>query len=480
LNNHNFIEYEPDAETVDLIRRYENAVQKRSKDYFDEEEFEAIIDHYLNINKSVEAITAVDRASKQYPYSTDLKLRHADILIVKGDASRALQILQTAEQMDGCSGDVLFLKGRAYVKLGNFNAANECFEKGWQAEDDDEEREWKCFISAGDWIDVKEYKLAIHCFKKIIDNNPEHEQALNDIAYCYDRLGDSQTAIQYYNDCIAVNPFSDAAWYNLGNVHNSHERYEEALQAFDFAIAVNPQNSSALYNRAATLIELERFSDAIESFKEYMQFDINNAQALCAIAECYENINAPAKALKYYMSAIKIDPECADAYYGKGLIMIDRTHYDAALECLHRAICIKPKAEYFYGMGVLMLRINADDVALMAFRRSAELDPYDIESWLIVSELVGSTDLRGALGVLDEAHVHNPHKVVVFFRKAALYYILKDKKSCLASLEQALKLSGETDSDDFLTICPEAVKDKRIKALYARYKNNDISTTSES
>jgi tetratricopeptide (TPR) repeat protein len=475
LNNPNFIEYEPDADTVDLIRRYEAAVKQRSKDYFDEEEFEAIIDHYLSINKSGEAITAADRASRQYPYSTDLKLRYADILIVKSDASLALQILQTVEQMGECNSDVLFLKGRAHIKLGNFSAANECFEKGWTAEDGSEEKEWICFVAAGDWIEVKEYKLAIHYFKKILDRNPEHEQVLNDIAYCYDRLGDTQTAIQRYNDCIAVNPFSDAAWYNLGNLHNHHERYEEALQAFDFAIASNPQNSSALYNRGATLVELERFKEAIESFNEYLQFDLNNVQALCSIAECYEHIKAPAKALKYYTTALKIDPEYADAYYGKGLLMMEKTHYEVALECLHRALCINPaNAEYCYGMGVLLLRINADEVALQAFRRSTELNPYDVESWLIMSELVGSTDLYEALNILDEAHVYNPHKGVVFFRKAALYYLLKNKKSCLTSLEQALKLSDKTDADDFLTICPDAVKDKSIKALYARYKNIDI------
>ena len=112
MNNNNFIEYEPDAETVDLIKRYENVVHRKSRDYFDEEEFEMIIDHYLSANKSKEAVAAADRGSAQYPYSSELKLRYADILIIRGDVTRALQLLQHVEQMGVNDSDVHFLKAR--------------------------------------------------------------------------------------------------------------------------------------------------------------------------------------------------------------------------------------------------------------------------------------------------------------------------------------------------------------------------------
>jgi tetratricopeptide (TPR) repeat protein len=470
LNNNNFIEYEPDAETVDLIRRYEDVVHRKSNDYFDEDEFEMIIDHYLSLNKSKEAVAAADRGSAQYPYSSELKLRYADVLIIKGDSSQALQLLQHVEQMGVNDCDVHFLKARAYVQQGKFKEAEIDFAKSWQTEERVDERQRICLVAAGDYLEAREYNLAIRYFLQALERNPHHEQALNDVAYCYDRLDDFQNSVHYYERCLAVNPFNEAAWYNLGNVYSRNEEYEKALQAFDFSIAIEPNNAPVLFNRATTLIVLERFHDAIDSFNEFLVLEPNNAQGLCALAECYENLDCSTEALKHYTQAIGIDPQCADAYYGKGLILMEYRHYDVSLDYIYRALHIdSDNAEYYYGMGVLLLRINADHVAMQAFRRATDLDPYDMESWLILSELSGSTDLHHALEVLDEACIHNPDEPAIYFRKAALYYILKDTEACFATLEKALTIDPSGD-DDFLTICPEAITDENVKALYSRYK----------
>jgi tetratricopeptide (TPR) repeat protein len=469
LNNNNFIEYEPDAETVNLIKRYENVVHRRSHDYFDEEEFEMIIDHYLSINKSKEAIAAADRGSAQYPYSSELKLRYADILIIRGDTVRALQLLQRVEQMGVNDSDIHFLKARAYVRQKKFKEAETYFEKSRQMEEREDEILRILFSAATDWIDAKEYQRAIACFRQLMEIDPQNEYVLNDIAYCYEQLDDLENAAQCYEQCIAINPFNEAAWYNLGNIYSIQEDYEKAIQAFDFSIAIDDHNAPALFNRATVLIQLERFRDAVDTFTEYLTIDPDNTQVLCTIAECYENMNDPAMALDFYTQALKIDPECADAYYGKGLILMDRQDYDKAFDYIALALHIDAEnPEYYYGMGVLLLRIDANDMAMQAFLRAVHFDPSDTESWLILSELVGS-DLHRALAVLDRACAHNPNDPAIHFRKAALYFILNNKKACLASLEQALVIDA-SDDNDFLAICPEAMTDEDIKTLYSQYK----------
>lgn len=470
MNSNNFIEYEPDAETVDLIKRYESAVRRRSHDYFDEEEFEMIIDHYLCINKSKEAIAAADRGSEQYPYSTDLKLRTADILIVRGETARALQLLQHVEQMGVNDSDIHFLKARAYIRQGKFEKAEAHFEKSRQIEEREDEQQRIIFSEATDWIDAKEYLRAIGCFQHLLDIDPQHEYALNDMAYCYEQLDDFEKGISCYEQCIAINPFNETAWYNLGNIYSLQEKYEEAIRAFDFAIAIDLHHAPALFNRATMLIQVERFRDAADTFMEYLAIDPDNAQALCAIAECCENMNDQEMALDYYAQALKADPEYADAYYGKGLVLMERQDYEQAFEHMKLAMHIDPEnAEYYYGLGVLLLRIDADDMAAKAFLRVVHLDPYDTESWLILSELLGQADLNRALAVLDRAYTYNPDEPSIHFRKAALYFILKKRKACLTSLERALSINPSGD-DDFLALCPEAMKHNDIKTLYSKYK----------
>jgi tetratricopeptide (TPR) repeat protein len=469
LNNNDFIEYEPDAETVDLIKRYENAVHRQSHDYFDEEEFEMIIDHYLSINKSKEAVAAADRGSAQYPYSSELKLRYAEILIIRGNAARALQLLQLVEQMGVNDSEVHFLKARAYIRQRKFKEAENHFMKSRQMEEQEEESLMMLFFAATDWIDAKEYQRAIGCFRQFLEIDSKNEHVLNDIAYCYERLGDFENSAYYYEQCIDINPFNETAWYNLGNIYSIQEDYEKAIQAFDFSIAIDSYNSPALFNRATALIHLERFHEAVDTFTEYLTIEPDNAQVLCTIAECHENMNDPATALNYYAQALEIDPECADAHYGKGLILMDRQDYDHAFDCIATALHIDAEnAEYYYGLGVLLLRIDANDIARQVFLRAVQIDPSDTESWLILSELVGA-DLYQALEILNRAGMHNPDDPAIHFRKAALYFILKDKKACLASLERALVIDP-SDDNDFLVICPEAMTHDDIKTLYSRYK----------
>jgi tetratricopeptide (TPR) repeat protein len=208
----------------------------------------------------------------------------------------------------------------------------------------------------------------------------------------------------------------------------------------------------------------------VDTFTEYLAIDPDNVQALCAIAECYENMNDPELALDYYTRAIKADPECPDAYYGKSLILMERHDYDLAIGFASCALRLDPEnAEYYYGLGAILLRIDDNELAAQAFWRAVRLDPFDTESWLILSELAGQVDLYRALSILELACMHNPDESTIHFRKAALFFILKNKKACLASLEQALSIDP-LSNDDFLAICPEAIMYEEIKTIYLQYK----------
>jgi tetratricopeptide (TPR) repeat protein len=148
---------------------------------------------------------------------------------------------------------------------------------------------------------------------------------------------------------------------------------------------------------------------------------------------------------------------------------MDRQDYEQAFDCIATALHIdNENAEYYYGLGVLLLRIDAGDMARKVFLRVVQIDPSDTESWLILSELVGA-DLHRALGILNRAGTHNPDDPAIHFRKAALHFILEDKEACLASLERALAIDP-SDDNDFLAICPEAMTHDDIKTLYSRYK----------
>jgi tetratricopeptide (TPR) repeat protein len=57
-------------------------------------------------------------------------------------------------------------------------------------------------------------------------------------------------SIEYYQKFIDEDPYSTAAWYNLGIVYNKLEKYRRALQAYDYAITIDESFASPTSTQA--------------------------------------------------------------------------------------------------------------------------------------------------------------------------------------------------------------------------------------
>src|SRR3546814_16766745 len=67
---------------------------------------------------------------------------------------------------------------------------------------------------------------------------------------------------------IDEEPYSYAAWYNLGNAFNKLGLFEKAIDAYDYAILVRDNFAAAYFNKGNALMNLERFQEAIHVFRQ--------------------------------------------------------------------------------------------------------------------------------------------------------------------------------------------------------------------
>lgn len=64
-------EFRKREEEEELIKRYEENLRATSPAYFDIDEYEIIIDHYMEKLKFKKALTAVNQAIDQFPFLPD-------------------------------------------------------------------------------------------------------------------------------------------------------------------------------------------------------------------------------------------------------------------------------------------------------------------------------------------------------------------------------------------------------------------------
>ncbi|MCE3279110.1 MAG: tetratricopeptide repeat protein [Bacteroidetes bacterium] len=85
---------------LQLVDRYEEMVLNNKHYFFDSEQFEDIIDYYIDKNNPKKSLQVIEFAIGQYPFSTVFFLRKAQILAATNQSQKALEILSFVESME--------------------------------------------------------------------------------------------------------------------------------------------------------------------------------------------------------------------------------------------------------------------------------------------------------------------------------------------------------------------------------------------
>ncbi len=90
-------------------------------------------------------------------------------------------------------------------------------------------------------------------------------KVLNNIGYCFDRQDDSETAAQWFNRSIAVDPaFDPVPYHNLARFYTRKRQFAQAWQILEKCTEIFPESHSTPEVKAYVLSEENRFEEAIE------------------------------------------------------------------------------------------------------------------------------------------------------------------------------------------------------------------------
>src|SRR5260370_18879781 len=151
----------------------------------EEEAFERIIDYFDDTEDLTQAIEAVELGIEQYPYSSALLIKKADLMIATRRYYEALTILEQAELLDGADINLYILKTDAYLALDQQEKAVVLLEDAMVHFEGDERIEL-LFELSDVYADYEHFDKSFDCLKLMLGYEPANEETCYRIYLCSD------------------------------------------------------------------------------------------------------------------------------------------------------------------------------------------------------------------------------------------------------------------------------------------------------
>src|SRR5436190_4932175 len=324
-------------EIDDLLKQYENLKTGRSHKFLDEEAFEKIVEFYDENEDLQKALEAAELGSEQYPFSSSLLIKKADILLSLRRYLDALKILEQAELFDGGDINLYILKTDVLLALDQQEKAVELLEKAL-CSFDGEERIELLFELADVYDDYEEFDKVFDCLKLILEQDPNNEEALYKICFWTDFTGRSEESIKLHQKIIDDFPYNELAWFNLAAAYQGIKLYEKALDAYQYAIAINEKFDYAYRNMGDAYIRLKKYKEAIEVLQKVLELTKPEALIYEALGFCYDRLHNNGQARFYYRKASHITPEDSKLYYKIACTYFNEGQWESAAKQLETAL----------------------------------------------------------------------------------------------------------------------------------------------
>ena len=153
------------AETKNSVKKFEEMLKNGQNLFFDLNTYEAIINHFIDDGKINKALKACSFAFIQYPFSFELLITKAQLLVKKEKLDEALFLLDDAEKFQPNDTEIIFLRGSILSKQGRFAEAVEYLNGSLNFAEEKDQIYYALGITYQEW---GKFEIAIENYKKAL------------------------------------------------------------------------------------------------------------------------------------------------------------------------------------------------------------------------------------------------------------------------------------------------------------------------
>lgn len=420
------------------IAKFESMLKTDDVYFFDAEDFEDIIHHYLNNGKVALAKKAIKIGLKQHPDSIDLKLLDVEVLVFENNLEIAEKYLDQLQLLDSNNEEIYIQRANIYSKKDNHEAAINLLYKALELTDNGFDIH---SLLGMEYLFMDDFKLAKDNFIKCVSFDEHDYSSLYNVIYCFEFLEDFDGAIYYLNDYLDRNPYCEVAWHQLGKQYLEKRLYSEALTSFDFAIISDDTFIGAYFEKGKVLEKLGRYKDAIENYEITIKIEDPTSHAYLRIGKCYAQLKDFDMAKFYFYKTVHEDPMLDKGWLAITDLYFIKKDFTKALHYIEKAINIDGEnPSYWKKCAQINSALKNYFEANNAYKQAVNHGSYDLDTWLKWADAIHwNKDFDSAVQVLIQGEEFYPRNAKIQFKMAGFQLLAGDKINARITLIKALK-----------------------------------------
>lgn len=463
-----FLDHEEDDYNLSLSK-FESMLKTNKVLFFDSEEFEEIILHYLDIGKTSLAKKALKLGLEQHPKSIGLKLVQVEMLIYEDKLEIAEKLLNELYYLEPTNEEIFIQKANIYSKRDNHEKAVELLTEALEFSEDYTD----IYNLIGmEYLFMDNFELAKTNFIKCLEEDLEDQSAIYNVVYCFEFLDQNEAAIEYLKKYIDKNPYSEIAWHQKGRLYYGLKEYENAVRAFEFATYIDDEFIGAFMEKGKALERLKRYEEAIESFTKTIELDDPISYALLRIGKCNEKLGNKKEALAFYNKTVHEDPLLDKGWIAITDFYVRQKNYVKALHYTNKALAIDDQNQaYWKRYATINKAMDLYKEAEYGFRKAVELGDSQLDTWLFwVDILQHLGEFDTAVLTLMQASEYFPEEYEIEYRLAGLNFLLKENEKGSFHLSNGLRLNFKNHTI-LEELFPKVWALKKVQSYISKHKD---------
>ena len=427
------------------LTKFESMLKTNHVLFFDSNEFENIIHHYLENGKIALAKKAIKMGLEQHPTSVNLKLFKTEIFILEDKLEEADRMLDELYEIEPSNEEIYIQKASVLSKRDEHQKAIHTLLIALDLTDNDEDDADLYALIGMEYLFMDQFENAKDYFVKCLELDNDDYSALYNIIYCFDFLDQNQEAINFLNKYLDKNPYCEVAWHQLGKQYFSLKDYKKALAAYDFAIISDDNFVGAYLEKGKVLEKLKKYTEAIENYKVTLALDEPTSFALLRIGHCYEKMGKDDLAVQYFYKTVHEDPLLDKGWIAITKFYNKKHNFQKALYYINKAINIDSDNVIYWKLyAQINHRLNFFEEAERGYKKTLDLGNYELSTWLSRADiLIRLGEHDAAILNLIQAAEFYPETAEIEYRLAGLHFTLLEKEKGQYHLKNGILLNIE-------------------------------------